>query len=444
MGKYQPMPLSFSNCPEEEEVVPSSQDFCSSQDINLKLRGGGDLDDDLLRPCSPASSRSKAATLLRTCSTRKTSSRKAESLLRTCSTRKTSSPRSAEKSKVIKSITKAKFWCCPYCQDKIQIEENGKRLHDVSDIISKHLRKRHHAVWVQACQDNLAKGKRGSGLGLRQLCCNVEFIHIPQKDWVKKALFVCPYCRLAMPNITEAAGILNQKERYLVKRSKLHLLKICTSKQARGKTIQQCRKDALKKFRYFFAKRTFGLSQKRGINYRRNIAIQHGHDPVEVPLSYGRWFARNADIRSVSKTSIQQRNVLERFVDIFMKFCQAPPSGVKLSNREKLMRHWIAWDLARTISIRSWIPEHGRSQAWQKGQAKTAKLESHGPSPPGFEVEWAKMLNSKHKAQMIMRGSLSFRAFFSLLFQPQRCKPLASQREMENWLWEIGASMSVD
>ena len=244
-------PREWANCPEEEELVPSSQDICLSQDINHKLRGGGDLDEDLLRPCSPATASRQATSLLRTYSTRKTSSRKAASLLRTCSTRKTSSPSSAAKPKVIKNITKEKFWVCPFCHDKIQVEENGKRLHNVSNIISRHLQKRHHAVWMQTCKDNLEKGKRGSGLGLRGLCCNIEFINIPEKDWVKQALFVCPYCRLAMPNITESAGILNQKERYMVKRSKLHHLTVCASEQAKGKTIKQCRKDALKKFRYF-------------------------------------------------------------------------------------------------------------------------------------------------------------------------------------------------
>ncbi len=400
-------PKEWAKEPEETEGIPSSQELSSSQDINLKLRGGGGHD-VLLRTCSPASSRGKAEDLLRTCSTRKTSSRKGESLLRACSSRKTSST-SAAKSKVMKSITKAKFWCCPYCQDKIQIEENGNRMHDVSNIISKHLRKRHHSIWAQACHDNLEKGKRGSGLGLRKLCCNVEFIDIPEKDWVKKALFVCPYCKLAMPNITEAAGILNQKERYIVKRSKLHHLKICTSKQARGKTIQQCRKDALKKFRYFFAKRTFGLSEKKGINYRRSVAIQNGHVPVEVPLSYGKrvWTLVCQKCRRPLNLAdkYSTRRCAEKVCVVnFMKFCQDPPFGVKLSNKEKLMRHWNAWDLVRQISTTSSIPALGKGLAWQKGRAEIAKLDNHGPSPLGFEVEWTKMIKSKHIQLRTLRG----------------------------------------
>ena len=279
-------PKDWAKEPDENESITASQELCASQDVNLKLRGGGGHD-DLLRTCSPASSRGKAD-LLRTCSSRKTTGKKGESVLRTCSSRKSPSTASVSKAKVIKSISKVKHWCCPFCQDKIQLEEDGIRKYEVSNVISKHLRKRHHAVWLQACQNNLEKGKRGSGLGLRQLCCNVEFIDMPEKDWVKKALFVCPYCRLAMPNITAATGILNEKEKYIVKRSKLQHLKICTSKEAKGKTIQQCRRDAMKKYRYFFAKRTFGLSEKKGINFRRAIAMQNGHDPVEVPLSYGK------------------------------------------------------------------------------------------------------------------------------------------------------------
>ena len=270
--RYPPLrkawPREWLNSPEEDEhSIPVTQDYTEAAEITTVCRGGGDdpfctpkkkrseekVIDEMLRTFSTQRARStnRDEEMLRTFSTsRASSSRKKadEVMLKTCEPMRDGSKGSSKK--VIKQHLKKdeteQCWMCPICQEKIVIDNRKK----ATNMIGRHLKNLHSAIYQNALQENQARNRRGTGLGMAGLVKHVAFKKIPKDKWMEEAEFVCPYCEEALPKIGGVSTGKLDARYYMIRLSKRqHLAFDCKHKDAKkGTTLRQYAKDAWAKF----------------------------------------------------------------------------------------------------------------------------------------------------------------------------------------------------
>ena len=191
-----------------------------------------------------------------------------EDLLRICESIGTASS--------AKNKRKKNVWVCPICQETTTIGDRTKG----GKIITDHLRRKHYAIHQNAFAANAARKRWGCGFGMVGLVKHVPFQKMKKADWKEHALFVCPYCEMALPklNVKKSSPRHNDAHGYLMRLSKKqHLRYDCIHREEKKNTTMR---------QYWFdyvnmrnGTMVYNAEWYKGTIYMKK-AVEKGHEPV--------------------------------------------------------------------------------------------------------------------------------------------------------------------
>ena len=239
-------PREWLIAPEEaDKNIPVTQSVDEAAELSAICRGGGH--EECCTPVKTSVPKDIDA-MLRSFSMRSSESRRrcgVEQMLRTCST--IASSKGGQRSSIKRNVfNEPKSWTCPICQERMELGKGRM----ATDAITRHLTSYHTAIFQNALEENRKRNRHRSGFGMAGLVKPVAFQEIARNKWAEEADFVCPYCEMALPRLSNAKRSPKHGRHYLLRLSKRQHLKYdCKYKEAhQDTTLMQYYRDAQAKF----------------------------------------------------------------------------------------------------------------------------------------------------------------------------------------------------
>ena len=264
----------------EDDDAPSSQDYYTME-VNKVLRGGVkasclvtpkkqtkslDFEDDWLRTCSERSA----------ASSRRTTSAASKKLGSAKSFKPVLKDDKHNKQDDEKNTVQ---WKCPVCAEVLHI--NKKKRSD-RGAVTKHMQKRHYAIWEKAVDDNKKWGRMQSGYSLMRIAAPIDFVDIPAEKRHLEASFICPYCEMCLPLINTDTRRGSQLA-FISKRK--HLKVDCTGDH-NTTSMRKYHNDFLKTQARFLRKNRVRKGTEDRLQPRFEYAEKNGHEPVMVKVDW--------------------------------------------------------------------------------------------------------------------------------------------------------------